>query len=362
MRQFYGHRRHRRLVAAVLTLGILAAACGGDDAEDPTGGGGGGDGGSGDGEAPEGDPIRVGISLPLTGEFSEPGTGVQQGYETWAGLVNESGGLLGRPVELVFRDDASDPNRVVSDYESLITQEEVDLVFGPFSTRLVIPAAEVAESYDMLFVEPAGAAPEVFEQGFEYLFYAAPAIASDHYDYLAEWILDLPEDERPETAAYATLDDPFAQGTAYGLKDALEEAGVETDYLEIGPEVDADGALALPVLTSYLRNNPDVRAIGTQHGDVTAVIPEALKATGREPGDVIVGGVDLTPATALGLREGYVTVALDQQPYAQGYLPVLQCVLSRVHGFDGLTVDTAAGPVTPETVSALLPLIDKGVR
>ncbi|HET6519157.1 MAG TPA: substrate-binding domain-containing protein [Geminicoccaceae bacterium] len=149
---------------------------------------------------------------------------------------------------------------------------------------------------------------------------------------------------------------------ARGLKDALEEAGVETDYLEIGPEVDADGALALPVLTSYLRNNPDVRAIGTQHGDVTAVIPQALRAAGRRPGDVIVGGVDLAPATALGLREGYVTVVLDQQPYAQGYLPVLQCVLTGAYGFGGLTVDTAAGPVTPETVGALLPLIGKGIR
>ncbi|MEK8228253.1 hypothetical protein NKG05_22560 [Oerskovia sp. M15] len=44
----------------------------------------------------------------------------------------------------------------------------------PFSTRLVVPSARVAEEYGMLFVEPAGAAKEVFEQGFENLFYAAP--------------------------------------------------------------------------------------------------------------------------------------------------------------------------------------------
>src|SRR5919106_1247912 len=148
------HGRHPRVLAAIIALALLlVAACGGDD------------GGEESGEAPEGDPIRIGISLPLTGEFSEPGTGIQAGYETWAEMINSDGGLLGRPVELIFRDDASDPNRVVSDYESLITQENVDLVFGPFSTRLVIPSAEVAESYDMLFAEPAGAAPEVFEQG-----------------------------------------------------------------------------------------------------------------------------------------------------------------------------------------------------
>ena len=136
----------------------------------------------------------------------------------------------------------SDPEPRVSDYESLITQDKVDLVFGPFSTRLVIPAAEVAEQNHMLFVEPAGAAAEVFEQGFRNLFYAAPAIASDHYDYLAEYILALPEGERPTTAAYAALDDPFAQGTAYGLKDQLEAAGIETVADEVYPPETTDFA------------------------------------------------------------------------------------------------------------------------
>jgi branched-chain amino acid transport system substrate-binding protein len=273
-------RQHRqgRLLASALALGLLAAVAGcGDDGEDPTAGGGGGDDGSGD--APEGDPIRVGISLPLTGEFSEPGTGIQRGYETWEAVVNDAGGLLGRPVELVVRDDASDPNRVVSDYESLITQEEVDLVVGPFSTRLVIPAAEVAESYDMLFVEPAGAAPEVFEQGFEYLFYAAPAVASDHYDYLAEWIEAMPEDERPQTASYAVLDDPFAQGTAYGLKDALEEMGIET----VADEVYPPGTTNFTTVAATIADaDADIFVGGTQYEDGVGLV-RALQELAYQP-------------------------------------------------------------------------------
>jgi branched-chain amino acid transport system substrate-binding protein len=271
----------RRIFASVVAVGLLltaVAACGGDDGDDPTAGGGGGNGG-GSGEAPEGDPLRIGISLPLTGEFSEPGTGVRAGYETWAEMVNDSGGLLDRPVELIFRDDASDPNRVVSDYESLITQEEVDLVFGPFSTRLVIPAAEVAEENDMLFVEPAGAAPEVFEQGFRYLFYAAPAVASDHYDYLAEWILSLPEDERPQTAAYAMLDDPFAQGTANGLKEALEEGGIETVVDEIYPP----GATSFTSIAATIADaEPDIVVGGTQYEDGVGLV-RALQDLGFQP-------------------------------------------------------------------------------
>src|SRR5690348_3607189 len=165
-----------------------------------------GDGGDSGGASGDTDPIVVGISLPLTGDFSEPGKGVQQGYEAWAKAVNDKGGLLGRPVELKILDDQSNADRVVADYEQLIGKDQVDLVFGPFSTRLVVPSARVAEEYGMLFVEPAGAAKEVFEQGFKNLFYAAPAVANDHYNNLAEHILAMPADQRPKTAAYAAMD------------------------------------------------------------------------------------------------------------------------------------------------------------
>ncbi|MFB4264950.1 amino acid ABC transporter substrate-binding protein [Nonomuraea sp. GTA35] len=214
-------------------------------------------------------PVKIGISLPLTGDFSEPGKGIQEGYKVWADQVNAKGGLLGRKVELIFRDDASDPNRVSSDYESLITQDKVNLVFGPFSSRLVIPAAKVAESYGMLFVEPAGAAAEVFEQGFRRLFYAAPAIASDHYNYLADYIIKLPADRRPKTAAYASLDDPFAQGTAYGLRDKLAAAGIKTVVDEVYPPETTDFA---PIAAKIAAAKPDLVVGGTQFEDSVGLV------------------------------------------------------------------------------------------
>jgi branched-chain amino acid transport system substrate-binding protein len=214
-------------------------------------------------------PIKIGISLPLTGDFSEPGKGIREGYELWAEQVNAAGGMLGRQVELIFRDDASDPNRVVTDYESLITQDKVNLVFGPFSSRLVIPAAEVAEQYNMLFVEPAGAAPNVFTQGFKYLFYAAPAVANDHYNYLAEYILGLPADQRPKTAAYASLDDPFAKGTAYGLRDKLSKGGIKTVADEVYPPENTDFAAIAARIAS---KKPEIIVGGTQFEDSVGLV------------------------------------------------------------------------------------------
>jgi branched-chain amino acid transport system substrate-binding protein len=234
----------------------------------------GGDGGDG-----EDAPIKIGISLPLTGDFSEPGKGVQRGYEAWADHVNENGGLLGRQVELTILDDQSNADRVAADYEKLINQDGVDLVFGPFSTRLVVPAAQVAQDYGFLFVEPAGAAEEVFTQGFDNLFYAAPAVADDHYDHLADAIEALPEDERPETAAYAAMDDPFAMGTAYGLKTRLEEMGVKTVVDEVYPPNTTDfGSIAAKIADS----DADIVVGGTQYQDAVNLIV-ALRQLDYQP-------------------------------------------------------------------------------
>lgn len=210
------------------------------------------------------DPIVIGISLPLTGDFSEPGKGVQRGYEAWAKITNDKGGLLGRKVELKILDDQSNADRVVADYEQLIGKDQVDLVVGPFSTRLVVPAARVAKEYGMLFVEPAGAAKEVFQQGFKNLFYAAPAVADDHYNHLADYLLALPAEQKPKTAAYAAMDDPFAQGTAYGLKEKLEAAGIRTVVDEVYPPNTTDfGSIAAKIAAS----KADLMVGGSQYQD-----------------------------------------------------------------------------------------------
>src|SRR5215217_1957936 len=193
-------RRLRWLVVAIMAagvLGLVAAGCGGDDDSSASKG----DGGGG--------TLKIGASLPLTGEFSEPGKAAQQGYKVWEAITNEKGGLLGRKVQMVVKDDASNQNTIVADFNALISKDKVDLLLGTFSSLLNLPASAVAERNRMLYVEPAGGAPELFSRGFKYLFFAQQATANHQGDVWANYIASLPADQRPKTAAYPTLDDPF---------------------------------------------------------------------------------------------------------------------------------------------------------
>ncbi len=147
-----------------------------------------------------------------------------------------------------------------------------------------------------------------------------------------------------------------------GLADTLEAAGLTVDRLEITQEVNSDTSLAIPILVAYIQAHPNLRAIGTQHGSITGQLAEILKKAGKQPGDIIVGGIDLAPATIEGLESGYVSATLDQLLYLQGFMPVVQCVMTAKYKMPGLNLNTGAGTVTPDTIGGLVDLIDAGIR
>lgn len=182
-----------------------------------------------------GDTITIGASLPLTGEFSQGGLDTQHGYDTWVEMTNERGGLLGKPVKIIVKDDATTQDTAVSNYNNLISKDKVDLLLGSQSSLLNIPASAVAEKNKMLFICPSCASPDMFSRGFDYLFFSQQAVASDQAKVFAEWIAGLPADQRPKTAAYPALDDPFAGPAVKGAEKILSAAGVKTVYKDQYP-------------------------------------------------------------------------------------------------------------------------------
>ncbi|HEX8994490.1 MAG TPA: amino acid ABC transporter substrate-binding protein [Ktedonobacterales bacterium] len=229
-------------------------------------------------------PITIGVSLSLSGDFSADGKAFQQGYQLWADDVNAKGGLLGRQVKLIFLSDASSPQQVTTNYQTLITQNKVDLLFGPFSTLLTKPASVIASRYGYAMVEGAGGGPSVFTQGLHNVFDVSLPVANNLVSF-ANYIAALPASQRPKTAAYATEDDPFTQPQVDTAKQILENAGITTAYYKVYPAETTDYT---PIAAGIIGSKAQVVVTGTLLPDISAFIqdfrqqhynPQALIAT-----------------------------------------------------------------------------------
>lgn len=243
-------RSRRPLVALLATAGlVLSAGCNT----------------ASEGAEASGKPLRIGISLSLTGEFADPGKAAKLGYELWQETANAKGGVKGRQVELKIVDDASSPDQVVTNYQNLITRDKVDLVFGPFSSLLTLPASKVAARHRYAFLEPAGGGPKIFAQNLNNLFFVQPAPVVYQGDVFADYILSLPAADRPKTAAYPTLDDPFAEPIVNHVKERFEDANIKTVFdVEKYPAETTD---LTPLMTKIAAKKPDIVVHGTQSED-----------------------------------------------------------------------------------------------
>lgn len=164
------------------------------------------------------EPIRIGASLPLTGGLSVAGQKHKEGYELCFDLINQKGGIDGRPIEFISSDNRSDTETALSQYERLINLEQVPIVFGTFSSRLTFPVSAVAAQYDYVYPVPSGGALRIWARGFDNIFYFQHGAA----EYTGATITRMieqrtPEGERPKTAAIVHADDFFANGIAAGL-------------------------------------------------------------------------------------------------------------------------------------------------
>jgi branched-chain amino acid transport system substrate-binding protein len=240
-------RSLRKLLLAGLALAIPAvlAACGGSSSSS-----------SGGGNA---STITIGVSLSLSGDFASDGQAFAKGYQLWAADQNAKGGLMGHKVKLEIISDASSPAQVVSNYQKLIGSDKVSLVFGPFSTLLTLPSARVAARYGYAFVEGAGGGPAVFGSGLKNVFDVSVPVKLNLVSF-AQWVASLPASQRPKTAAYATVNDPFTQPQIPVAQSMLQGAGVKTLTSKVFPAEVTDFT---PIASQLASTKADVVVLGS---------------------------------------------------------------------------------------------------
>jgi branched-chain amino acid transport system substrate-binding protein len=249
---------------AALSVGVLAACSGSSSSSTTTPSSSSTTSASTAASAGSTAPITIGISLSLTGDFSTDGLAFQQGYKLWAKDVNAAGGIMGRQVKLTILNDTSSPNQVVTNYNTLISADHVDLTFGPFSSLLTAPASAVAARNGYAFVEGAGGAPSVFNttanEDDHNVFDVSLPIADELIPFV-NYIASLGSAaDHKLTAAYPMANDPFADPPVQLAEQKLEALGVKTVYTKIFPEeVSSYAAPALAVAQS----KPDIVLLGS---------------------------------------------------------------------------------------------------
>ena len=171
-------------------------------------------------------PITVGISLPLSGQFAADGLATLNGYKLWASDVNTNGGLLHRPVKLVIRNDNSNEKTVTNDYNVLIHQDHVDLTLAPFSTLLTNDAQAPTAKAGYALVAGSATGGLVFAKTYRNFFSVSLPVKLEMKAF-ATWVLSLPASQR-QTAAYPEVSDPFADPPVDTTEGTLRSHGVKT--------------------------------------------------------------------------------------------------------------------------------------
>ena len=147
-----------------------------------------------------------------------------------------------------------------------------------------------------------------------------------------------------------------------GTVAAMEEAGVKVIKINSQPGWAADPNLALPIITAALARYPEVKAVGYGGGQMLGNVPAFMQAAGKKPGEIFNFGVDTSPQVVEGFKGGWVQLAADQQPFMQGYLPILGLCQQIVYRFTPISLDTGAGFVTPDNYKDIAKLATEGVR
>jgi len=244
--------------------------------------------------------IKIGASLPLTGAFSIAGEKHNQGYQLCVDLINARGGILGEEVELIVSDNRSDPATAINQYERFINVDDVDAVFGTFSSRLTFPVANILARNGFVHPVPAGGALRIYTQGHENIFYFQPNAAEYVGSSLRDMIGDLlAEEDRPTTAAVVVADDFFANAVEAGLLGTqvidpadgsvvadmapgyLAETGIEVVYSEKWPEEGFNDWLNLA--NSIKRSDAELIIALTASAEEAVQITRALQTVRAEP-------------------------------------------------------------------------------
>ena len=214
-------------------------------------------------------PIRIGASMALTGKYALQGGYGRDGYQLCQKYVNAQGGVLGRPIELVIRDDASDDKTASRMYEQLITEDRVDAVLGPYSSPITDAIADVTEKHRKVLIAPMAGTTSLWEKGRKYLIMVISPV-----ELTPEGFIDLATRFGLKTIAVLNEDGLVAKAAAKGAAELARRKNLDVVFSETYPKGTKDFS---DFLNRVKAAKPDVFVIGSQIFDELIMMTRQMR-------------------------------------------------------------------------------------
>jgi branched-chain amino acid transport system substrate-binding protein len=256
--------------------------------------------------AQTGAPIKIGYSMALTGGLAPNGKSALLAQKIWEEDVNRNGGLLGRPVKLVYYDDKSAPAEVPTIYTKLIDVDKVDLLMGAYATAQLAPAMPIVIARKKLLIGLLGLA---VNSEFGYPNYFAmipsgpvpkPAFSKDFF------ALAMAQTPKPQTVAIVAADQEFSNNASDGARETAKSLGLKIVYDKTYPPSTTDFS---PIVRAIQSTNPDLVVVCSYPPDSVGIV-RAVNEIGFKPkmiGGAMVGLQATAIKTQLGpLLNGWV--------------------------------------------------------
>jgi branched-chain amino acid transport system substrate-binding protein len=264
-------KRIGAILLAVVTAGLLASGA----------------------AAQSGDPIKIGFSMALTGPLAANGKQALLGMKIWEEEVNAKGGLLGRPVKLVYYDDQSNPSTVPGIYTKLLDVDKVDVVVGPYATNMMAPSMPVVmqkgKAYLTLFgldVNHEFQYPKYFS-----MLPTGPNTKESFTDGFFQ--IAAAQNPKPTTVGLVAADAEFSNNACEGARANAKKYGFKVVYDKTYPPSTTDFT---PVVRAVQAANPDIVVVCSYPLDSVGML-KAVNEVGYKP-KMIGGGMVGLQATA----------------------------------------------------------------
>lgn len=220
------------------------------------------------------EPVRIGVSLGPDGKYQGPSRMQRRAYELWRDEVNTRGGLLRRPIDLVFRDDGGDAAQAAGIYREFTGREPVDLVFGPYSSALTAKVAPIVDEAGYPMLAAGASADKIWQQGYKNVF--GMWTPASRY---SQGMLRLALMEGLHRVAILHADDEFSEAIAAGTRKWAPYLGLEV----VGDYRFAKGTRNLTEYIQHARDKGAEVVLVAGHRNEAVAARKAVAAIGWTP-------------------------------------------------------------------------------